>query len=1447
MTGAEHLSPVKRALLELQRMRARVDDLERARTESIAVVGLGCRFPGAADPESFWSLLRDGVEAIGEIPKGRIDPAGWNAVPAPARRGGYLDNVRGFDAAFFAIAPREAAAMDPQQRLLLEVAWEALEHGGIAPSSLAGSDTGVFVGISNPDYGGAATTRPLSALEAHDAAGGAFSVASGRLSYVLGTTGPSLSIDTACSSSLVAVHLACLSLRAKGCALALAGGVNLILSPVATIKTARAGMLASDGRCKTFDAAADGYVRSEGCGLVVLKRLSDALAAGDSVLAVIRGTAVNQDGRSGGLTVPSGSAQQSLIRHALADAHLEPHEIIYVEAHGTGTALGDPIEVNALAAALAPRRAPDRKVLLGSVKTNVGHLESAAGIAGLIKTILALEYGEIPAHLHLRTPNPHIAWAELPVEVVTARQPWPAGRRLAGVSSFGFSGTNAHVIVEGPPEPVETPVAQAPSAHLLVISAHDERALGELAAAYDSRLGDGPVADVCASAAIGRAHLEHRLAVVGRTGSELQERLAAWRAREPAPGSVRQGRVLRGAGAPEVAFVFPGQGAQHPGMAREFYEHCTVFRNALDRCATVAAPALALPLQEVLYGHASEALDDTAYTQVALFAVEWALASVWRHWGVEPSIVLGHSIGEFVAATVAGVLDLDSAVALVAARGRLMAALPPGGAMAAVHAPESAVTAALRAHPDGLAIAAVNGPRSVVVSGAGPSVKAFCRILETQGIRSQSLSVTHAFHSSLMDPVQPAFASLAGATTFRAPQKTFVSTLTGAALAARDTLDAAYWARQLREPVRFHEALATARRLGAAVFVDVGPHPVLTGLGQEWLQDATFVPSLRRGRDGWSQMLHGLGALHVRGVPIDWAAVHEGRGHRRISLPTYPWQREDHWLETDGTSRHDVDAGSRWAAIVSAGRTQAEQAPLDLDLSSYAAKWRALEDLSTAFMIRTLGRLDVFGVAGEAWTAAELVRARGIAPEYRHLVARWLRRLAADGVLRQHPGESFVSPTPLPPAREDEALAAARRVLQDIPQVLAYVERCGRRLPDVLTGSASALETLFPAGGLDAATALYQEWAVSRYFSAIARSALRAALETGPGRALDVLEVGAGIGGTASTLVPCLDGGRGTYWFTDVSEAFLGHAREKLAAHPFVRYAVLDLERDPDSQGFAASRFDVIVATNVVHATRDVLATLERLHSLLVPGGLLMLVEATTHLAWFDVTTGLIEGWQRFEDSSRADSPLLPPDAWERALRAAGFDAVASMPEAGSPATVLGQHVFFARCPAPDGIPHAPRSASEETMVAAPETSARIPVGDVVRRLAAAPPGDRHALAVEYVGQQVAAVLRVSRESALDAERPLMDMGLDSLMALELRSRLAVGLGRPGGLPATLVFEHPTIAAVARYVVREAVGAEASPESRPGEPREALEAEARIAHLSDEEVAALLMKKLESL
>ena len=983
----------KRALNEIETLRRRVAELEDAaspaRAEPVAVVGMACRMPGGvSDPEGFWDLLARGVDATREAPTDRWPAdAFFAAEPTPGkayvRRGGYLDDVSGFDPAFFGLSPREIQRMDPQQRLLLETSWEALERAGQPIDALVGSATGVFVGNTTNDFSHLQMKYvDLALLDAHYVTGNFPSFLAGRIAFHFGLQGPVLAVDTACSSSLVAVHLACQSLGQGECSMAMASGVNLLLLPELQASLCGARMLAPDGRCKTFDARADGYARAEGCATVVLKRLADAQAAGDPVLAVIRGSAINHDGRSSGITVPNGDAQQGVLRDALARAGVDPHEVDYIEAHGTGTALGDPIEVRALAAVLGAGR--ETPLMLGSVKTNVGHLEAAAGIAGLIKVILSLEAGELPPHLHLDTLNPAIDLEAIPAQVVTERQPWPSqdgDARIAGVSSFGASGTNAHVVVSAPPsrpqahrlaQPDRTPIAdrarveRAPDDQdgpaLLALSAQDEGALRQLAGRYARHLEAHPeqaVADICATANITRPAFRHRLALHASTRSDMAAQLAAVAADDsaaPTGPAVHLATLPRRAsrwgkaGAP-VAFLFTGQGSQYPDMGRGLYDTEPTFRRAIERCDAGLRDVLEQPLVEVLYGRQQALLDQTAYTQPALFALEYALAETWRCWGVTPAAVLGHSVGEYVAAWMAGVVPFDQALHMIATRARLMQALPAGGGMVAVNLDEAVARAAIADHPDSLSLAAINGPRSTVLSGDHAVLDEVVATLVERGVKAKPLTVSHAFHSPLVAPMLADFeAALTGLTPVP-PRIDVISNLSGGAVDAAGRVDgevfgsAAYWCRHVREPVRFADGLAALAGVGVDVLVEIGPAPVLLGMGRQCTpapdprapeahdeDERVWVPTLRKGRDDRQQMLDAVAELFVRGATIDWQQAgvkphdeqlrggpaqqeqahgeptgnpgneNPGNGvgsRRRVALPTYPFQRRRFWIEPD--------------------------------------------------------------------------------------------------------------------------------------------------------------------------------------------------------------------------------------------------------------------------------------------------------------------------------------------------------------------------------------------------------------------------------------------------------------------------------------------------------------------------------------------------------------------
>jgi acyl transferase domain-containing protein/acyl carrier protein len=914
-----HMSPLKQALLALEEMDSKLNKIEHQQAEPIAIIGIGCRFPGGAnDPDSFWQLLHNGVDAIQEVPSNRwdinsyYDPNPETIGKMYTRQGGFLDiEIDKFDAEFFGLAPREVVSMDPQQRLLLEVSWQALENAGQSPEKLTGSQTGIFVGINTSDYSQLyMKSRNASNLDAYFFLGNTSSVAAGRLSYILGFQGPSIAIDTACSSSLVTIHTACQSLRTGECHLALAGGVNLMLSPEAPIVLSRMRALAPDGRCKTFDAAADGYGRGEGCGMVVLKRLSDAVRDGDRILAQIRGSAVNHDGRSSGLTVPNGLVQQKLINAALANAKLEPNLVSYVEVHGTGTALGDPIEVEALANALCKKRSPKQPLMIGSVKTNIGHLEAAAGVAGLIKVVLAMQHREIPTHLHLKTPNPAIAWDDLPIAIVATEQiPWfPAGGqpRLAGVSSFGMSGTNAHVLLEEAPThfPVNSEVERP--IHLLTLSAKSEAALKKLTGLFEKYLQENPsasLADICFTASNGRSHFPHRLALVAEAPTQLLKELTAFTT-DKNLAEAKSGLVSRTSPS-QVAFLFTGQGSQYVNMGRELYETQPTFRQALERCDQLLHPELEQPLLSVLYPdtESNSLLEQTAYTQPALFALEYALAHLWQSWGIKPAIVMGHSVGEYVAACIAGVFSLEDGLKLIAARGRLMQALPPDGEMVAVFADEAQVTAAIEFFPKEISIAAINGPKNIVISGKRSAVQVLLQQLKAEKIEFRQLNVSHAFHSPLMEPMLSSFEEIAGSVEYSSPQIRIISNLTGKLVEGKEIAQAEYWCRHIRETVRFSASIQTLHEQGYELFIEIGPQPTLLGMGRRCLPETgVWLPSLRKGISDWLPLLQSLGELYVRGVDVDWDGFDRDYGCQRLQLPTYPFERSRYWIESDQKS-----------------------------------------------------------------------------------------------------------------------------------------------------------------------------------------------------------------------------------------------------------------------------------------------------------------------------------------------------------------------------------------------------------------------------------------------------------------------------------------------------------------------------------------------------------------
>ena len=962
---------LKRVTIDLHDTRLRLQEIEEQAREPIAIVGMSCRYPGGVrSPEQLWELARAGADAISGFPTDR----GWDLErlyhPDPdhpgtsyAREGGFVHDVAEFDAEFFSIGPREALAMDPQQRLLLEASWELFEHAGIAADKLKASRTGVFVGGTSLGYGFGGSGSIPEGVEGYLSTGNTASVLSGRISYAFGLEGPALTIDTGCSSSLVALHTACGSLSRGECSLALAGGAAVLAGPVIFQEFSRQRALARDGRCKSYANAADGTGWSEGVGILLVERLADAQRLGHRVWALVRGSAINQDGASNGLAAPSGRAQQRVVRAALANAELSADQVDVVEGHGTGTTLGDPIEAQALLASYGRARSAEQPLWLGSIKSNLGHTQAASGAAGVIKMVMALQHGLLPKTLHVDEPSRQVDWSAGNVSLLTEARDWPAGEepRRAGVSSFGVSGTNAHVILEEAPallrrrptgpNGVSTHELQPPRGAALtagarkgsafeepaaarlplvpwVLSGKGEAALCEQAARLLRRVTDDdalrPV-DVGLSLAVGRSGLPKRAVVLGGDLKALSSGLSALSRGEDMSSLVRGGVRAHGSG---LAFLFTGQGAQRVGMGRELYEAFPVFTAALDEVSGCLDGLLGGSLLEVVFGpevtgrdepgssSAGERLDQTMFTQAGLFALEVALFRLLAHWGVKPDFLMGHSIGELTAAHVAGVLSLADACSLVATRGRLMGALPQGGAMVALQATEGEARELIGDHADTVAIAAVNGPSSVVISGEEQPILELADRWKRDGRKAKRLPVSHAFHSARMDAMLDELAELAGGLSFAEPQTPIVSNLTGEQLTVEQMREPRYWTDHARNTVRFADGLRWLASQGVESFLELGPDGVLSAMARECLapdrageECVLAVPVLRSGRPEADTLIGALAHIWANGVGVEWGALYEGTGATRVQLPSYAFQRRRYWLDQSAASGQQLAAG----------------------------------------------------------------------------------------------------------------------------------------------------------------------------------------------------------------------------------------------------------------------------------------------------------------------------------------------------------------------------------------------------------------------------------------------------------------------------------------------------------------------------------------------------------
>jgi acyl transferase domain-containing protein/SAM-dependent methyltransferase/acyl carrier protein len=1316
--------------------------------EPVAIVGMACRFPGANNLEEYWELLSNGMDAITEVPSDRFnveeyyDSEGMDSGKMFNKYGGFIQDIDKFDYRRFGFTPREAAYMDPQQRVLLELSWEALENAGIDISKLYGSKTGVFMGASTNDYSQLINDR--EGINPFTVTGNALSVISNRVSYSLDLKGPSVTVDTACSSSLVSVEVASQNILSGNCEMAIAGGVNIILTPHLAINYSQTGILSRYGRCRTFDAQADGFVRGEGAGVIVLKRLSQALKDNDRIYGLIKGGAINQDGKTNGIMAPNQLSQVAVMKEAFHKANISPGEIEYIEAHGTATSVGDRIEAEAISKAVGEDRDLELKCLIGSVKTNIGHLEAAAGIAGVIKVALSLWHQRIPPSLHFNQPNDDIPFDQLPIKVQTDLSSWrqKRGRQYAGISSFGFAGTNCHLILSDYEEtsnntPETSPIEQAlEKPQIITLSAVNDHALKDFTGKILEELKTGKIAniaDLAYSVNVRRMHHEHRMALTFTTREELISQLEQVKqGKNPFDIAVNEvtNKIRR-----DIAFVFSGMDKSWKETAIQLFEKEEVFRKQVEKCDKVFRELITG--QSIIVGLLQDNglfEEHNPYSQAVIFSVQVALVELWKSWGIEPKAVLGQGLGEISAAYVSGIINLRDAMLLAVQQGHLTH-------VDAGHAPFVR---------DGNELEKKLEEVSINPSSTNISFYSSETTREMEGIELDLLNC-HAF-----------------------------------------------------DYTKFNQTINRMLDNGLTAFVEISSHPSLVENIENQLNireiDGISVSSLYQGKP-YQALFTALGNLYTRGHSVKWDQVYT-KGNV-VSYPAYPWQHERCWIPENeqNVQVNTVDKEAFWDGVVQTGKKQSEQAPLDLHIAQYDTAMIDIEKMVVNYIVEFFVNKDIFTTSMESYTLDELVDQLSFPSRYIDVLSSWLEHLCKAGYVERH-GHTYINTKRFYLPDNEKYSEKLYNEYHSTKSLLDLIKSFGGNLTKIMQDEMDPLEIMFPEGSFSIMEEIYQYSAEARYFNNIV-SALVEKIVLQRNRPLRILELGAGTGATTSFIVPNLSKEH-SYTYTDISSFFIAHAKQKFQEYPLLEYNVLDVEQDPKQQGYNLHSYDIIIGANVLHATENLDITMKNVRSLLASGGYLLIWEVTQDQPWFDITFSLIDGWQRHNDRWRTNSPLLSTKKWSSLLEKSGFKETIEFPEDNSTASRLGQNIIVARGPMlnekqqykkKNVINELSNEIDEKEQNRLVNTEER---KVVISELYRSDPNKKKEIILDFFKNKLAYLLGIPQEEIAE-DVSVYSLGFDSMLALELRNIIIKELNT--ALELSSFLNSPTIIDLSNNVI----------------------------------------------